>query len=165
MDLGSGGGYHRRQGAGMVVGAVCAQFLGAVHVGRHAELSDINGGGCVGEYAPGDVGMGHREFRVVDRYWARGDADLGDFVSAAAAVADGGEPRGGGDDDFRGDVRGDLSGGARRAGLVRLVAVPDPEREFNLAAVPVPPDVGRVRRLDVFHGVSAVLVYGFDSRF
>src|SRR5437870_2811212 len=149
----------------MVVDIICAELLHAVRVDVHAELPGVHGGGGVGKYAPGDVGVGHREFRVVDRHRARGDADLGDLVFAAATVAHGGESRSRGDDDFRGDVRGDFSGDARGAGVVRLVAVPDPECEFDLAAVPLAADVGRVRGLDVFHGVGAFLVYGTDSGF
>ena len=41
---------------------------------------------------------------------------------------------------------------------------PIPNSNGHLAAIPLAADVGRVRRLDLFHGVGAVLVHGIDSR-
>ncbi len=52
----------------------------------------------------------------------------------------------------------------RRARLVCLVVVPDPNVQRHLAAVPVAADVGRVRGLDLLHRFAAVLVHGLDSR-
>ncbi len=46
----------------------------------------------------------------------------------------------------------------------RLVAVPHPQLQRHLAAVPLAADVGRVRRLDLFHRLGAVLVHGIDPR-
>jgi hypothetical protein len=40
------------------------------------------------------------------------------------------------------------------------VAVPHPQFQQHLAAIPLAADVGRVRRLDLFHGLGAVLVHG-----
>ena len=51
-----------------------------------------------------------------------------------------------------------------RARLVRLVALPAAQLQQHLAAVPLAADVGRVRRLDLLHGLGAVLVCGPDSR-
>ena len=59
------------------------------------------------------IGIGHA-----------GTLDLGHFVSAAPTLAHRREPRRRSHDHFRGHVRRHLSRHARRARLVRLVAVP-----------------------------------------
>ena len=40
---------------------------------------------------------------------------------------------------------------------------PIPNSQCDLAAIPFAADVGRVRGLDLFHGVGVVLVHGIDS--
>src|SRR5208337_3431346 len=50
-----------------------------------------------------------------------------------------------------------------RTRLVRLVAVPDPELELDLAPVPLSADVGCLRRLDLLYRFGFVLVHGLDS--
>ena len=112
------------------------------------------------------VMWGYRDcqFCVVDRHRARGHADLGDLVFAAAEVEDFDQPRGGGDDDFCGHVRGHLPADPHRADLVRLLAVSHPQFLRHLAAIPLAADVGRFRGLHLFHRVGAVLVHGIDPR-
>ena len=61
-------------------------------------------------------------------------------------------------------VRGHLPAVPRRARLVRLVAVTAADFQLDVAAIPFAADVGRVRRLDLLHGVAALLVHGIDSR-
>src|SRR5439155_11827138 len=84
----------RRQSAVLVVGAVWPELPGALHVGLYAQLPGFHGCGCVGQYAPGDVGVGHREFRLVDRYRPCGDVDFSNSFSVTAALAHGSESGG-----------------------------------------------------------------------
>ena len=50
------------------------------------------------------------------------------------------------------------------APVARLLAVPLPEHDGDVAELPQPADLGRVRRLDLRHGVAALLVRRADPR-
>ena len=98
------------QAVGAVVGAACrsssaALLLGVVAVGY--QIADRHR--HVGPEPDGRLGVRHHELRVLDRHRPRRHADLGDSLSAAAALAHVGQPRGRGDDALRRDVRGPLS--------------------------------------------------------
>ena len=70
-----------------------------------------------------------------------------------------------GDDDLRRHVRRPVPAAPHRPSVVRVVDVPHPERHgLDVAAVPQPADVGRVRGLDVRHDVDPVLVHGHGPR-
>ena len=51
-----------------------------------------------------------------------------------------------------------------RPAVARLLAVPVPEHDGHLAALPQPADLGRLRGLDLRHGLAAVLVRRPDPR-
>jgi hypothetical protein len=99
------------------------------------------------------VGIGHA-----------GHADLGDPVPVEAELADQHQPLRRGDDDLRRHVRRHLPGHPRRAGLVGVLAVPDPQPDGDVAQLPQPAAVGRVRGQHVRDGLAAVLVHGHDPR-
>jgi hypothetical protein len=66
-------------------------FLGLLGVMLTYQVS--TGVGVWGNHHPTDVGLGHYQFRVVDRYWPRRDADFSDSLPASPEVADGRQPR------------------------------------------------------------------------
>jgi hypothetical protein len=102
---------------------------------------------------------------LVDRHRPRRHANLGDSAAVQAAVAHVDQPLRRSDDDFRGDVRGDLPGVPHRPSVARrLLAVPVPERDGPVAAVQEPADLGRVRGFDLRHRLDRVLVHRHDSR-
>ena len=57
------------------------------HAWFHAHLPDFHRRRCLGYHASGHVGLGHHQFRVVDRYRPRRNADFGDSLSAAPTLA------------------------------------------------------------------------------
>ena len=147
----------------MVVVRLHSKRSDADHAGRHDPLPHVQGRGHLGSGPADHVGLGHHQLRLVDRHWPRGNAHFRDSLSAAPALAHSRQPRRRSDDDFHRHVRRHFSAHSHRAHLVWLVAVAVAQREQHLAAVPLAADVGRVRRLDLFHGVRALLVYGLDS--
>src|SRR5436309_1472317 len=109
------------------------------------------------------MGLGYHELRFLDRYRTRRHPDLGDLVPATPKMADLDQPFGRGDDPVRGYVRGNFPRHSRWPGLDGLVSGADSEQLRHLAKLSKPADVGRVRSLDLFHGVSFILVHGIDS--
>ena len=91
---------------------VSALMLGVVAVSYQI----ATGIGTWGLNTHGRVGVRHHEFRVLDRHRPRRHADLGDSVSAPAALAHLGQPRGRGDDAVCRDVRRHLSRSSTWAG-------------------------------------------------
>src|SRR2546422_48455 len=88
-----------------------------------------------------------------------------DAAAVPAAVADVDQPVRRGDDAVRGGVRGDVPTSPYRPALAGgLLALPFPEHDGAVAAVPQPADLGRLRRLDLRHGLPAVLVRRVDPR-
>ena len=130
----------------------------------HADLPDFHRRRCLGQHAPGHVGLGYCQFRLVDRYWSRRNADFSNPFPFAPTLANGCQPGRRSDDDLCGHVCRNLSRSSRRAHVVRLVAVPDSELQLDLASVPFAAHVGRVRRFYVFHRFGSVLVHGIDPR-
>ncbi len=78
------------------------------------------GRGRLGFGTSGHVGLGHRQFRVVDRHWPCRNADFRHFVPAPAALAHLHQPRRRGHDHFRRDVRRYFSAHPYRAHLVSV---------------------------------------------
>src|SRR5205814_6561342 len=68
------------------------------------------------------------------------------------------------DDAFCGRIRRFVSRSAHRTSVVRLLAVPISEHDDAVAAVPKPADLGRVRSIDIRHGVVSFLVHRTHSR-
>ena len=133
MDLGQNCRDCREQGASLVVdfdcghGIVCRiwdvlHFLPFVHRCRR-----------LGKQHSGRLGLGHHEFRILDRYRPRRDVDFGDSASVPAEVAYIDKPRLGSDDPLRCDLRRDISRDSRRTGLDELVSSTDSEPELDLA--------------------------------
>src|SRR5437588_12060429 len=75
------------------------------------------------------------------------------------------QPLCGSDDDLRGDVRGHVSAFSHRPPVGGILAVPLPKLAFDVAAVPQPADLGRVRGFDLLYGFAFVLGNWFDSGF
>ena len=123
----------------------------------------IKGVGIWGINIPDRMGLRDREFRVVDRYRPRRDADFGDFVSAESEVADIDQSLCGSDDAVRGGLRRIVPADPYRAAMDGVLHVPVPEHDGNLAAVPQPADLGRFCGFDVRHGFADVLVRGIDA--
>jgi hypothetical protein len=57
-------------------------------VGSDADLPGFDRNRRVGQQSSDRMGVGYYELRVLDRYRARGDTDLGDSVPVPAEVAD-----------------------------------------------------------------------------
>ena len=106
------------------------------------------------------LGLRHHQLRLVDRHRPRRNADLGDSAPLPPAVADVDQPLRRGDDALCRCVRGDVPAAAYRPTVAGyLLAVPVPEHDGPVAAVPQSADLGRVCGLDLRHGVGAVLVH------
>ena len=110
------------------------------------------------------LGLRHRQLRLVDRHRPRGHADFGHPAAVPAAMAHVDRAVRRGDDALRGCLRGHVPGAAHRAPVDRLLALPVPELDGPVAAVPQPADLGRVRGVDLRDGLGPVLVRGADSR-
>ena len=119
----------------------------------------VEGHRHLGHQHPGRLGLRDHQLRLVDRHRPRRHADLGDPAAAAAAVAHVDQPLRRGDDDLRGGLRRHVPAPAHGPAVVRrLLAAALPEHDGPVAAVPEPADLGRVRGLDLRHGLAAVLV-------
>ena len=112
----------------------------------------------MGHQHPGGVGLRHRQLRLVDRHRPRRHADLGHSAAAASEMAHVDQPLRRGDDAVRRRLRRPVSAVAHGPAVVLLLAVPLSQHDGDLAAVPQPAHLGRVRRLDLLHRVAAVLV-------
>ena len=131
-------------------------------VGR---LAAAEGHRHLGQQPAGRLGVRHHQLRLVDRYRPRRHADFGDSPAAQAGLAHLDQPLRRGDDAVRGRLRADVPADPHRPAVARgLLAAPLSEHDGDLAAVPQPADLGRVRGLDLRHGVGAVLVRGPGPR-
>src|SRR5262249_27495023 len=109
------------------------------------------------------VGIRDREFRVVDRYWARGHADIGNPAATSSGMAAIDQSIRGSDDSFRRHMCGYISARAPRTPLVLLLAHPLSEYDGTLATMAQPTCLGRVRGVDVLHDFPRLLVHRPDS--
>ena len=102
-------------------------------------------------------------------FWV-GIGHAGTLISAIllllpAALAHLDRPRGRGDDDLRGHVRRDLPAHPHGPAVARVLGLPLPEHARPaLGQLPLAARVGRLRDLDVLHGVAPVLVRRADPR-
>ena len=112
----------------------------------------IKGVGIWAHQHPDRLGLRDRQLRLVDRYRSRRHADLGDFVFAEPEVAHVDQPLCRSDDAVRGRLRGLVSADPHRASVDGVLHVPVPEHDGDLAAIPQPADLGRVRGFDLRHG-------------
>ena len=113
----------------------------------------------VGPQRARGLGLRHHQLRLVDRHRPRGHADLRHPAAAAPGVAHLDQPLRRGHDAVRGVLRGLLPDLPHRPALARrLLAVPVPQHDGPLAELPQPAHLGRVRGLDLRHGVGALLV-------
>ena len=123
------------------------------------------GTGIFGVNVPVGLGLRHHQLRLVDRDRPRRDAHLRDPAPAAAAVAHLDQPLRGGDDALRRGLRGHVPDPAHGPPLGgRLLADALPEHDGPLAQLPQPPHLGRVRGLDLRHGLRPLLVRGPHPR-
>src|SRR5207248_2865850 len=110
------------------------------------------------------VGIRDYEFRVVDRHWPRGNANLRDPLAPASEVAHLDQPSGRSDDHLCRHVRGTVSALAPWPALVLLFPASLSQHDGTLAAISQRAGLGRFRRQYLFYGVAAVLVHGHDPR-
>src|SRR5947208_362391 len=75
------------------------------------------------------------------------------------------QPLCGSDDDFRSDVRGNVSAFSHGPPVGGILAVPLPELAFDVATVSQPINLGRVRGFDLLYGFAFILGNWFDSGF
>jgi hypothetical protein len=152
----------RRAARRVVVGGVCSERAGAdVPAGAMLVYQISTGVGVWGNNHPVMWG-----WDIINFVWWIGIGHAGTLISAILFLLrqrwrTGGQPRRRGHDHLRRHVRRHLS---RPMHVGRVWwdwwLFPIPNSNAHLAAVPVAADVGRVRRLDLFHGVAAVLVHG-----
>ena len=114
-------------------------------LGRHRRL---------GPEQPGRLGLRHHQLRLLGRHRPRRHADLGDPLPVPPEVAHLDQPLRRGDDDLRRHVRADLPGHPRRPAVGGLLDGAGPEPDGHLAALPEPAAVGRLRGLDLRHGLG-----------
>src|SRR4051812_43904673 len=126
----------------------------------------LEGSWDLGCYSPCRLGLCHRQFRVVDRYWSRRNADFRHPPSTKTKLAHFHQSRGRGDDSVRCYVRGHVSAGSYWSSLAcSVLAISIAVDHGSMAAVPQSSHLGRLRRFNLFHCVIAVLVHWADSRF
>ncbi len=90
----------------------------------------------LGNQPAGRMGFPDHQFRLVDRYRPRRNADLGDPAAFESEMANVDQPLCRGDDAVRGGLRGIVSGVPYRPSVARVLAFPVSEHDGNLAAVP-----------------------------
>ncbi len=127
-------------------------------------VAPVPRGRRLGDRRPGDVGVRDRQLRLVDRHRPRRYADLGDPAAAQAGLADVDQPVRRGDDPLRRGLRRAVPAVAPGPALGLLLAAAVSQHDGPLAAVAQPAHLGRLRRLDLRHGVAAVLVRRPDPR-
>ena len=89
-------------------------------------LPDFHRRRHMGKSDPGWLGLGHYQFRFLDRYRTCRDADLSHSVFASAKMAYLDQPFRGSDDAVCGDLRGDFPWHSRRSILDGMVPGADP---------------------------------------
>ena len=122
------------------------------------------GVGVWGLRTPSLLGLGHYEFRVVDRYRPRRNPHLRDSAAAQPTLAQFDQPFRRGHDAVRRGLRGHVSHPPPGPSLADVLALPVPQHHDDRAELPQPPGMGRVRRLHLRHGLGAVLVRGTHPR-
>ena len=119
----------------------------------------------LGQQRAGRLGVRHHQLRLVDRHRPRRHADFGHPAALQTGLAHVDQPLCRGDDAVCRRLRRDLPARAHRPPVAGdLLAVPVPERDGPVAEFPQPAHLGRVRRLDLRHGVAALLVHRSHSR-
>ncbi len=68
--------HHRRQDSGLVVGLFHPRLLRRLVHGRRHHLPGCDRCGRLGPCQPGQLGVGHRQLRLLDRHRSRRNADL-----------------------------------------------------------------------------------------
>ena len=127
-------------------------------------LPDLHRRRRLGIESSGRLGLGHHQLRLLDRYRSRRHAHLRHPVPVPPEVAHVDQPLGRSDDDLRGHLRrrssrastSAASGwrGSSRRSRTNTRIWPN----FRIAAA-----LGRVRGLDLLHGLGALLVHRPDS--
>src|SRR5690606_21165648 len=113
----------------------------------------------------GGLGLRHHQLRLVDRHRPRRYPDLRASAAPAPGVADLDQSLRRGDDAVRRRLRGHLPALPYRPAVAGgLLAAALPEHDGAVAELPVAADLGRVRGVDLWPRVGAVLVHRADSR-
>ena len=147
-----------------IVVSIGLMLMGGM-LGLAIDLAADQGHRHLGRQPAGRLGLRDHQLRLVDRHRPRRHADLGDPAAAQAGMAHVDQPLRRRHDDLRGHVRGHVPAHPHRPSVARgLLAVPVSEQHGRVAAVPQPADLGRLRGLDLLHGLAAVLVRRADSR-
>src|SRR5258706_4930974 len=113
----------------------------------------------MGHHDPGRLGIRHRQFRMVDRYRARGHADLRHPAAAEARLANVHQPVFGSHDAIRRGLRRHVSDSAPRTAVAGLLVVALSQYDVAVAATAEPADLGRIRGFDLSYGFLPVLVH------
>ncbi len=100
------------------------------------DLAGAEGRRHLGRHHAGRMGLRHHQLRLVDRYRPRRHADLGDSSALQADVAQLDQPLRRSDDDLRRGLRGHVPADPRWPSVAGLLALPVPEHDEHLAAVP-----------------------------
>ena len=124
---------------------------------RHHVALD-QGGRHLGRRRSRHVGVRDRQFRLVDRNRACGNADLGDLAALETRLAHVNQPVRRGDDPVRGRLCGPFSALTPGTSLGLLLVAPVPQHDGSVAAMAQSPGVGRLRGFDLRHGFAALLV-------
>ena len=123
---------------------------------RHEPLHDRHR--HLGEQHPRRLGLGHRLLRLVDRHRPRRDAHLRHPPAPPAELAELDQPVRRGDDGLRGRLRRHVPDPPPRAPVAPLLAPAAPGDALDVAQLPEPPHLGRLRRLDLRHDLDRLLV-------
>ena len=118
----------------------------------------------VGHHHPGGLGLRHRQFRVVDRYRPRRNADLGHSAAAQAGLAHLHQPILRSHDAVRRGASRHVPDPAHGPSLAGLLAASLPQFDVAVAAAAQPAGVGRVRGLHLPDRFADFLVHRPDSR-
>src|SRR5207237_5131788 len=103
-----------------------------------SRLSNFYRGRDLGAEPSRRLGLGHHQFRVLDRYRARRHFDFGHSLLAATEMAYFDQSFRGSDDTFRGDLRGNFPRRACRERLDGVVPGAVAEQLRHLAELPQP---------------------------
>ena len=144
------------------------RFRVLVHAGDVAFLCHRISGPCrdryLGRQYPCRLGFRDHQFCLVGRDRSRRHSHLGHPPAHAPGLAHLDQPVCRGHDALRRVLRRNLSFNSRGSALAGLLADPLSQHDADLAAVPQPARVGRVRCFDLRYRFADVLVRGAHSR-
>src|SRR5579883_467915 len=120
--------------------------------------------GHLGHYDPHRLGLRYCQFRLVDRYRSRRNADFGDFDVVAADLAQLHQSLRRSDDALCRGLRWIVPLDSYRASVGSVLDVSLSQHDGGMAPISYPVDLGRLRSLYVCNDFSTVLVCRLNSR-